>query len=108
TTLDNLLLLCRRHHRAVHEGGYSVDHDGRFYYPWGQPLEHVARLPRGDPDELLDRNRDLGIDDDTCEPGLGDPLDLAQAVDAFISIGREEARSPRDGPGYELAFATSS
>ena len=25
TRLDNLLLLCRRHHRLVHEGGVSVD-----------------------------------------------------------------------------------
>ena len=24
TTLDNLVLLCRRHHRAVHEGGFEV------------------------------------------------------------------------------------
>jgi hypothetical protein len=35
--------LCRRHHRAVHEGGYTVDHDGRFYYPWGR---EVAPVPR--------------------------------------------------------------
>ena len=25
TSLDNLVLLCRRHHRLVHEGGYSID-----------------------------------------------------------------------------------
>ncbi|MGH7321675.1 MAG: HNH endonuclease [Candidatus Rokuibacteriota bacterium] len=25
TTLDNLTLLCRRHHRAVHEEGYQVE-----------------------------------------------------------------------------------
>jgi hypothetical protein len=24
TSLDNLVLLCRRHHRSVHEGGFSV------------------------------------------------------------------------------------
>jgi hypothetical protein len=30
TRLDNLVLLCRRHHRAVHEGGFKVErqHDG--------------------------------------------------------------------------------
>jgi hypothetical protein len=33
TTLGNLLLLCRRHHRAVHEGGFYVDLDGGFFYP---------------------------------------------------------------------------
>ena len=35
TTLTNLVLLCRRHHRAVHEGGYRVDQDGRFFHPSG-------------------------------------------------------------------------
>jgi hypothetical protein len=25
TKLDNLVLLCRHHHRLVHEGGFSVD-----------------------------------------------------------------------------------
>jgi hypothetical protein len=29
TTMENLLLLCRRHHRLVHEGGYRVDRHGR-------------------------------------------------------------------------------
>jgi hypothetical protein len=107
TTLDNLLLLCRRHHRAVHEGGYSVDHGGRFYYPWGQPLEAVPRLPRGDPDELLDRNRGLLIEADTCEPGTGERMDLAYAVDALLSTERETTCSPRDGPRYDVALATS-
>lgn len=27
TRLDNLLLLCSRHHRLVHEGGYRIDKD---------------------------------------------------------------------------------
>src|SRR3990172_6457183 len=42
TTLSNLALLCRRHHRAVHEEGYQVDRqpDGalRFRRPDGRPL----------------------------------------------------------------------
>jgi hypothetical protein len=40
TTLSNLALLCRRHHRAVHEEGFQVDRqpDGalRFRWPDGQ------------------------------------------------------------------------
>src|SRR5438445_147790 len=40
TTLSNLTLLCRRHHRAVHEEGYQVErrHDGalRFRHPDGR------------------------------------------------------------------------
>lgn len=55
TTLANLVLLCRRHHRAVHEGGYRVDAEGRFFYPWGGQIAPVPRLPRGDPAALAER-----------------------------------------------------
>src|SRR5437899_7655240 len=45
TTLSNLALLCRRHHRAVHEEGYQLDRqaDGelRFRRPDGRPLPEV-------------------------------------------------------------------
>jgi 5-methylcytosine-specific restriction endonuclease McrA len=50
TTLSNLALLCRRHHRAVHEEGYQVarEPDGmlRFRRPDGRPLPEVPRLLR--------------------------------------------------------------
>src|SRR5439155_12129187 len=38
TALRNLVSLCRRHHRLVHEGGYSVDERMRFYDPHGRPI----------------------------------------------------------------------
>src|SRR5216684_9267423 len=45
TTLSNLALLCRRHHRAVHEEGYQLERqaDGalRFRRPDGRPLPQV-------------------------------------------------------------------
>ncbi|MGH7353380.1 MAG: DUF222 domain-containing protein, partial [Candidatus Rokuibacteriota bacterium] len=45
TTLSNLALLCRRHHRAVHEEGYQMDRqpDGelRFRRPDGRLLPEV-------------------------------------------------------------------
>src|SRR5438128_8642301 len=59
TTLSNLTLLCRRHHRAVHEEGYQVARlpDGtlQFRRPNGHPLPEVpppAKVP-GDPVEAL-------------------------------------------------------
>ena len=49
TALDNLVLLCRRHHRAVHEGGFRVAlgaaGDVRFVRPDGRPLEEAPPLP---------------------------------------------------------------
>ena len=52
TTLSNLVLLCRRHHRAVHEEGYQVDRqpDGelRFRRPDGRVVLmcRLLRRPR--------------------------------------------------------------
>jgi hypothetical protein len=49
TSLDNLVLLCRRHHRAVHEGGFGISRrpDGAvtFTRPDGRPLEVSPGLP---------------------------------------------------------------
>jgi hypothetical protein len=53
TSLDNLVLLCRRHHHLVHEGGFAVDHNAcgaiRFTRPDGRIVdEHPRLLASGD------------------------------------------------------------
>lgn len=49
TTLSNLVVLCRRHHRAVHEEGYEVqrrpDGELRFRHPDGRVLPDVPPPP---------------------------------------------------------------
>ena len=49
TALDNLVLLCRRHHRAVHEEGFRVvlgaAGEVRFVRPDGRPLPEAPPLP---------------------------------------------------------------
>jgi hypothetical protein len=49
TKLDNLVQLCRRHHRAVHEEGFSVellpDGEASFRRPDGRTLEEAPALP---------------------------------------------------------------
>ena len=49
TALDNLVLLCRRHHRAVHEEGYRVTIDAsgdvEFLRPDGHPLPQAPPAP---------------------------------------------------------------
>ena len=49
TRLDNLLLLCPRHHGAVHEGGYRVARtpsgDFAFTDPYGGHLPLVPQMP---------------------------------------------------------------
>jgi Domain of unknown function (DUF222)/HNH endonuclease len=96
TTLDNLVLLCRRHHRAVHEGGYRVDQEGRFYYPWGTEIPPVPRLPAGDPDELVAANSTLAIDDRSYHLSGSESFDLDYAVLALITIERRAAASHGD------------
>lgn len=50
TRLDNLVLLCRYHHRAVHEGGFTVtcqaDGSVRFTDSMRRPLETAPMLPK--------------------------------------------------------------
>ena len=49
TSLDNLALLCRRHHRLVHEGGFGVEPIAngalRFTRPDGRVIAEHPRLP---------------------------------------------------------------
>ena len=51
TKLDNLVLLCRRHHRAVHEEGFRVElgHGGevRFAWPDGRPMSDAPATRLG-------------------------------------------------------------
>jgi hypothetical protein len=93
TTLSNLALLCRRHHRAVHEEGYQVARgpDGalRFQRPDGRPLPEVPLPPAvpGDPVGALRARHDsdgLRLHARTACPGwLGERLDLTWAIDVL-------------------------
>jgi hypothetical protein len=90
TTLSNLALLCRRHHRAVHEEGYQVDRqpDGelRFRRPDGRPLPEVPppAVVTDDPVEVLRAGhvaQGLRLHARTACPGwLGEHLDVGWAI----------------------------
>jgi hypothetical protein len=93
TTLTNLVLLCRRHHRAVHEEGYQVARgpDGAFQFrrPDGRALPDVpppAAVP-DDPVETLratNEARQLRIHAHTgCSGWLGERLDVGWAIDVL-------------------------
>jgi Domain of unknown function (DUF222)/HNH endonuclease len=90
TNLANLVLLCRRHHRLVHEHGYtlSLDDDGtaHFQNQYGIAIPNAPpRPPPSGPHALRDRHRRLGllIESDTCQNGTGDRMSLSLAVDAI-------------------------
>jgi len=90
TTLTNLVLLCRRHHRAVHEEGYQVARGPNgtlgFRRPDGRPLPEVP--PTGgvpeNPVEALRKcheSQGLHLHARTSRPGwLGERLDVGWAI----------------------------
>jgi hypothetical protein len=98
TALSNLALLCRRHHRAVHEEGYKVDRqsDGtlRFVRPDGLPLPESPVPPAvpADPVHVLRAGHDslgLRIHAQTARPAwLGERLNVAWAIDVLHPLAR--------------------
>ncbi len=86
TSVENLILLCRRHHRLLHEGAYSLvqsrsrpqgscaanpaerrktvsgDGEVRFVRPNGIVIEPAPAVPRSHPSEIINANRASGVD----------------------------------------------
>ncbi len=84
TSLDNLVMLCRRHHRAVHEGGFDLVHhcDGAttFIRPDRTVLDAAPPLPvlSTQIGAALQRLDDIPVWD-------GTPFDLAYALDVLYA-----------------------
>jgi hypothetical protein len=98
TTLSNLALLCRRHHRAVHEEGFQVarGRDGvlSFRRPDGRPLPDVPApaVVSKDPVAALRVDHEaqgLRLTARTACPGwLGEPLDVGWAIDVLHPLAQ--------------------
>ena len=86
TDLDNLVLLCRRHHRLLHEGGFSLignaNGDLLFRNPRGERLANSPHPPPGSWRELRAENAEAGhpIDHETLLKGDGERMDLDENV----------------------------
>jgi 5-methylcytosine-specific restriction endonuclease McrA len=104
TTLSNLAMLCRRHHRSVHEDGYHVDRrpDGalQFRRPDGRLLPDVplpAPVP-ADPVKTLHARHEtqgLTLDARTLRPlWLGERINLGWAIDVLHPLANPLAGSP--------------
>jgi hypothetical protein len=89
--LSNLILLCSRHHRLVHEGGDRIetpaDHVFIFFDPAGRPIPEVSLgAPARGPD-LVRRNDAAGltVTSESCRSlGGGEPYDLGMTIDVLV------------------------
>ena len=119
TKLSNLVLLCRRHHRLLHEGDFRIrmsDNGAvQFLHPRGRPLEqspapppvglHAAR-------ELVESLEDAGIlitGKESMPTWDGRPMDVPYVMDCLwrppphleAVVARE--RAPRQSGGARAA-----
>jgi hypothetical protein len=87
TRLDNLTLLCRRHHRAIHEGGFTLVRrdDGApvFYRPDGSWVEGAPLTHCRDADPSTPIHADSIVVGSFTSMTRGDcaPLDVGWALD---------------------------
>jgi hypothetical protein len=97
TSLDNLTLLCRRHHRAVHEGGFTIarsdDGTPTFYRPDGTCVEIAPALP---PACVTATSVTI---DPCAATARGDsaPLDVAWVIDVLAASIRRASADQRRG-----------
>jgi hypothetical protein len=90
TKLENMIQLCRPHHRAVHEEGFTVElgagGEARFRRPDGRVIEEAPALPRlsGDAATALRRrlaHRSIQVHGTDCLPSWeGGPVEYNHAV----------------------------
>ena len=102
TRLDNLLLLCRFHHRVVHEDGFTVelpdDGEARFFTRHGHPLPEAPTPPLWGGSALAPTGAHLDaagirIDPDTATPDWhGEPLDLHWAITVLHPASADPVR----------------
>jgi Domain of unknown function (DUF222)/HNH endonuclease len=85
TELGNLVLLCRHHHRLLHEGGYTATRgrDGGLVFrrPDGRAIPACPESRRGRAEPLRATRRP-----DACVPRSSDPLHLVDGVDAMLAF----------------------
>jgi Domain of unknown function (DUF222)/HNH endonuclease len=110
TSLDNLVLLCGRHHRLLHEGGCSVERgDGAaftFRDRWGEAIESSPAPPS---DFELRFAGPAWVSEEPIDPeptsisGTGERMHLALEVDRLLQLCGALPTRPASGRGEPTA-----
>jgi hypothetical protein len=113
TALSNLVLLCSRHHHALHRGEFDVSIDPagtpRLQSPTGPLPAAPPALPGPGP---LGDTHDARVTADTLSSGSwrGEPLDLPYAVTALHDSWNRAASlvpAPRESPAEDCDDAST-
>jgi hypothetical protein len=104
TRLDNLVSLCRQHHRLVHEAGYTIRQDPRhgllFVTPDGRTLQQSPPLTPPQGELISDPQLQSRIDKRNDTLWDGQAPDHALMVDHLVYLERGTWAVPRyDGNG---------
>ena len=93
TKIENLVLLCRHHHRLVHEGGYGVRmtvSGPKFTDSIGRTIPQAAETRfRGNVFSLMQRNRTSGLEigpETTIPLWEGERMDDGMAVEGLLQL----------------------
>ncbi|HVE46071.1 MAG TPA: DUF222 domain-containing protein [Acidimicrobiales bacterium] len=93
TSLENLVLLCRLHHRKVHEQNFTVRYDGgtRFTFtrPDGTPFPEAPTAVPALHGDIVRGNQELGLrigPDTGSSLWAGEQLDLALVMDGLLAL----------------------
>ena len=96
TILENLVLLCSRHHRAVHEGGYHVTSAGpqqfRFFRPDRTPIPDAPTPPP--PTKPSTATPAIAGDTLLSLAGRNEPYDLGLTLDVLLQANRTHPLTP--------------
>ena len=106
TALSNLMLLCRRHHRAVHEEGFRVEFDAagepRFVRPDGQALPEAPPAPAVTGPPLASMMAQLDREGVRPGPHTATPAWRGERLDVDWAVGvlwrPRDAAPPSAGP----------
>jgi hypothetical protein len=69
TSLENLMLLCTRHHRLVQEGGFRIEKDYQDRWFFKRPDGHAVPRCGYRPEDMTDDY----VDEDDCQNDFANP-----------------------------------
>jgi len=94
TAMDNLVLLCRHHHRLVHEGGFGIGKSAHSVIEFTNPAGEVipagpARNSRGNAWSLFEQHSESGIHitpKTAQSQWLGEKMDDDMAIQVMLQL----------------------